>query len=657
MPRSGAASRFNSVDELLALLANVKGSDPKWTASCPVPGHKTEADRKRSLSIKLEHPADHPAGRILLHCFVGHSSEEIVRCLGLTMAHLFLSANGTGKKPTGRRIVAAYSYTDEAGRELYQNVRYDPKDFRHRRKVNGEWVWNLDGVRHVPYNLPTIMRSGLILFCEGEKDTINLGKLGFAATNSKDWREEWVRDHLTPEVSVALFEDRDDKGKSVADNCVGLLWTKVKSLRRVALPGDYHDVSDWIDSGATAEMITALIELTPEHHGVTVTVDEPEPEPEPLPEFPQLIGPLHDLIDGITHDIPYSYKALCAVTCAGLKISGRVKLATDPNLQPRFYGLMIGEPNTGKSAADKEVRNAMATVLAGDVWIEYSVDSGPALVEALAERPRLLLAPDEMADQWEKGRATQGGHNSLFGEILRLYESNSTGRRVVKKNAEPFKLDGLHFAIIGGATEARNQHMWMGTAGASGGLQSRMCLAHSDAEQPPIKTPNRQDQINCAITALAGNLFPDRTLFLNPTAQQAIIEWHERTEKNKAARVLDHAKRFAIVLAAASNLNEIDGDAMKRGLAFADYQIALSARFMPEDAFGYAEAFENRILAYFHRHKNKPASDRQIRKDVCPEKFPGGFGAFSTALKNLKGCQKMTQNGSNRLSNPLWIID
>jgi hypothetical protein len=664
-PRSGSsknpvtASRFGHIDELLALLANVKGSGPQWTASCPVPGHKTEADRNRSLSIKLEHPADHPAGSILLHCFVGHTSEEIVRRLGLTMAHLFLSPNGAGKKPSGKKLVEAYSYVDEGGRELYQNVRYDPKDFLHRRKVNGAWVWNLDGVRPVPYNLPAIMKGGLICFAEGEKDANNLTKLGFSATSSKNWREEFVRDHLTPEVSVALFEDRDDAGKTVADNCAGLLWTKVKPLKRIALPGDYHDVSDWIDAGATAEMVQALIELTPEYAGVTVTVEDPEPEPEQLPEFPRLTGPLHDLIDGITPDIPYCYKALCALTYIGIKIAGRVKLASEPKLQTRFYSLMLSEkPGTGKSAADVETRDALATLLDGDVWIELSVDSGPALVEALAEHPRLILAPDEMADQWEKGRAGPGARNTLLGEFLKLYQGNETARRVVKKNAEPIKISGLYFAMIGGATEARNQHMWVGTAGASGGLQSRICMAHSNVKMPRLKTPNDPAKINSAANALRENTFIDRELYLTRDAQDAILRWHEKEEGfEDPARIVDHAKRFAMILAATNNVPEISGDTMKRGLQFADYQIACAAKFMPQDASGYAQAFENRVLAYYERRKNKPASDRQIRRDICPERFPGGFGEFSRALRNLKSCQKMVQDGTNRVNNPLWIID
>ena len=113
---------------------------------------------------------------------------------------------------------------------------------------------------------------------------------------------------------------------------------------------------------------------------------EPEQTAEPpLPEFPRLVGPLDDFIRSITHDLPYEYKAVCALAWAGLEMSGCVQLATDPFLQPRFYACMIGPPGTGKSASEKEVRRALGPCFP-QIHVEYSVDSGPALIE----RPRSI---------------------------------------------------------------------------------------------------------------------------------------------------------------------------------------------------------------------------------------------------------------------------
>ncbi len=73
------------------------------------------------------------------------------------------------------KIITAYDYKDESGVLLYQNVRFEPKDFRQRRSDGkGGWVWNLNGVRRVLYRLPellapTISRNEWVFFCEGEK--------------------------------------------------------------------------------------------------------------------------------------------------------------------------------------------------------------------------------------------------------------------------------------------------------------------------------------------------------------------------------------------------------------------------------------------------------------------------------------------------------
>ncbi|MCS5585339.1 MAG: hypothetical protein NZ777_17740, partial [Pseudomonadales bacterium] len=60
-------------------------------------------------------------------------------------------------KPS-RTIAAIYDYCDETGSLLFQVVRYEPKEFKQRRP-NGKdgWVWNLEGVDPVLYQLPELM--------------------------------------------------------------------------------------------------------------------------------------------------------------------------------------------------------------------------------------------------------------------------------------------------------------------------------------------------------------------------------------------------------------------------------------------------------------------------------------------------------------------
>jgi len=88
----------------------------------------------------------------------------------------WLRSNGyesfLGERPSPKRPVKEYDYTDESGARLYQTVRFEPKDFRQRRSDgNGGWIWK-GPERPVPYKLPELIASGdaPVLIAGGEKD-------------------------------------------------------------------------------------------------------------------------------------------------------------------------------------------------------------------------------------------------------------------------------------------------------------------------------------------------------------------------------------------------------------------------------------------------------------------------------------------------------
>ncbi len=61
-------------------------------------------------------------------------------------------------------IVKIYDYADEDGNLLYQNYRFEPKDFSPRRPDgNGDYIWDLKGVKRTLYRLPeTVKIAGVI---------------------------------------------------------------------------------------------------------------------------------------------------------------------------------------------------------------------------------------------------------------------------------------------------------------------------------------------------------------------------------------------------------------------------------------------------------------------------------------------------------------
>lgn len=67
-----------NIDAFLSRLEKVRGRNGKWKACCPA-----HEDREPSLSI-----AQHPDGRVLLHCFAGCSTVDVLAAVGMSMKDL-----------------------------------------------------------------------------------------------------------------------------------------------------------------------------------------------------------------------------------------------------------------------------------------------------------------------------------------------------------------------------------------------------------------------------------------------------------------------------------------------------------------------------------------------------------------------------------------
>jgi hypothetical protein len=122
----------------------------------PDPHHSA---KDRSLSIRLS--PDAPDG-FLCHSF---ANDDPIECKDFVRQKLGLAPfqpNGDRPRrskdyiaqrlnaaiynpaPRSPKIVASYDYVDQDRTLLYQNCRFEPKDFRQRRPDgNGAWIWKL----------------------------------------------------------------------------------------------------------------------------------------------------------------------------------------------------------------------------------------------------------------------------------------------------------------------------------------------------------------------------------------------------------------------------------------------------------------------------------------------------------------------------------
>jgi hypothetical protein len=298
----------------------------------------------------------------------------------------WLEDQGLKPKPNGKgslgEIEKIYPYRDEAGAVLFEVVRFRPKDFRQRRS---ERDWSVKGVRQVPYRLPEVLEAiklgRTIAIVEGEKDADNLWRIGIAATCNAGGANKWkpvLNDHFKG-ADVVIIPDHDpptrdkqtgeplfhpdgqliipgrDHARDVARNLSGVAGRlRVLDLAKVwtGIP-EKADISDFLKSGVTREMLDLLIADAPDY--VKPAEPEPGPQPEPSPQKP---SPWINMATWDTDPIPEQDWTVL-------------------NRFPRRQAVLFsGEGATGKSTV--QLQHCAAHSLARD-WLGTMPEPGPSI--------------------------------------------------------------------------------------------------------------------------------------------------------------------------------------------------------------------------------------------------------------------------------------
>lgn len=224
------------------------------------PGH---ADDKASLKVDVTED-----GRVLLKCFASCTAVDVLDAVGLKLADLF-PPRGADWKPAPSKMIARYPYTDENDVVLYENTRWDPKDFRIMAcNPDGSWKRDAKGKCHGPakgdrwvlWHLSKLLKAPgrPVVLVEGEKDVLAWERLGMLATccagGAGAWRSEYAES--LQGRTVLIVPDNDDPGAAFAMEAKGWLARGlVVPLPGLALHGDS---SDWIAAGGTAKQLAEL---------------------------------------------------------------------------------------------------------------------------------------------------------------------------------------------------------------------------------------------------------------------------------------------------------------------------------------------------------------------------------------------------------------
>ena len=222
-------------------------------AHCPA-----HDDNRRSLSV-----TEGEGGILLVKCHAKCTQDAVIGAL---------RAKALWPEHEAREFAAIYDYCAADGALVYQVCRKMPKAFVQRRPDGrGGWIWNLKGVKSLPYRLPALLLAdpnGWVFISEGEKDCDNLVRLGMSASCNSGGAGKWsqgISEHFSGR-KVAILPDNDDAGRAHAQDVAKKLHGIAFSVRVLALPGlpPKGDVSDWVSEGGTADELRRLAEEAPE---------------------------------------------------------------------------------------------------------------------------------------------------------------------------------------------------------------------------------------------------------------------------------------------------------------------------------------------------------------------------------------------------------
>ena len=397
---------------------------------------------------------------------------------------------------------------------------------------------------------------------------------------------------------------------------------------------------------------------------------------ETYPQFPRIPGSLGDLADAVFPDIPYLFKVIAGFTHFGLIRSGLDTLADEPHLQTRLYSVLVAGPGRGKTAAINEIGRVFKAINKGFYEAWPSIDSGPALVDAFDEQNRanlikadgtdnaadvwmskVLLSPDELRGLIERSKVTSNSRNTLLDELLKLYEANVTGSRVRGAKIK-IRIENAHLALIGGATPAGYNNMWVSTGSATDGAHTRFVTVAADlprfSSRPKTSNLEKVNDLTQELQEQAAE--PGRAYQIDDAAWAMFDKWWtSKPADNRHVDRLDGiVKRILVILARTNDVETIGVDLMTPAIAVGDYIQFCREKHNPGDAVNYVQAFENRIIELFK--KRGPMTAREVAKAIHPERHNGGFNAFNQAFDVLKK-GGLKEKGRNIGHAPIFDLD
>ena len=494
------------IKEFLGRLDHVSGPNGsgEYMARCPCHDDKTA-----SLSVTVKPGQKDGRERIFFCCHAGCDNRRIMEALGVTARDLV--ADGTGIPAPGGRAEGGegagdvtvrkgkavdwkerdgaeekpeidfahpdrvYSYTDEAGNELFQVCRYEyeqggkrEKTFRQRRydpknpKANrAGYVASVPAeirdttLYHMPQLKAAIAAGKPVYVVEGEKDVETLERLGHAATcnpgGAGKWRDGYTR--LLTGADVIVLPDNDTKENDYTgqEHALSVALAALKVARRVRLvdlreacpelppKGDISDMArimgDAEAMDALARQVAATLDFDPNQVPFWLT---PMEQAERL--YGQVVG--YSVVNGCIAQYQHdnSVKAL-----TDFVVIPRLELTRDDGVNQSMYFVLDGynsrEQKLGRVTIGAKELDAMT-------WVTAKWGFAASLAPGTATRDKVAWAIKKVGQLTAK-RVTEYSHTGwrrIGGKWVYLYHGGAVGMEGVTvdmgESLKNYRLDG-----------------------------------------------------------------------------------------------------------------------------------------------------------------------------------------------------------------------
>ncbi len=295
--------------------------------------------------------------------------------------------SGNGKKRE-KSVPTFYDYQDEKGQLLYQLVitrfinekgEKDKKTFCRRPDSNGDYIWNIKGVKRIIYKLYDLCRyfskgSRLVFIPEGEKGVETLIEMGFPATcnpfGAGKWKDEYCS-YFPKDAIIIILPDSDKPGtkhsRDIANSFIsqGFENIKIIDLGYPVVEKHGKDIYDWFQEGHTPEELQKLVEKTPiftgeEDEGNNDEINDDGIDYDslqfPLECMPEAVKPL---INQMTETMGIDPGIICVplLTFLGSALGSKIEaeIHSGYKVKSNLFSAVISPPGSKKSPVIKIV--------------------------------------------------------------------------------------------------------------------------------------------------------------------------------------------------------------------------------------------------------------------------------------------------------------